>query len=431
MAEVVLPRQANVVVIGGGIVGAASAYFLAKRSVSVVLLERAEIGAEQSGRNWGFVRQQGRHPLEIPLAVESNRIWQSAEADLNADIEWTRGGNLAFALTTERLAQYEAWLAEARDLIDARIVTPDEIQDLIRGLRGDVLGGLYTPSDGHADPVKATRAFARAAEVAGATVVTGCAVDRIATSDGTVTGVSSEGGEIAASTVVSAAGEWSSRLLGALGLRLPQRLVRATVQRTTPLPPITSAAVWAGGFSFRQRRDGRVILAGGRVQHDVTLASLPQLRRFLPNFWRNRQLFRLSVGRPLLRDLADRVSRNEHSRYPFRAAHAAEPDPDRRSAARALQMFREWLPEAAVESELQWAGVIDSTPDAVPVIDAVDSPRGLVVATGFSGHGFALGPIAGRLVSELIVDDTPSLDLTGFRYARFAENSLAEPRAVL
>jgi glycine/D-amino acid oxidase-like deaminating enzyme len=247
-----------------------------------------------------------------------------------------------------------------------------------------------------------------------------------------VTGVSSERGEIAASTVVIATGAWSSRLLGALGLRLPQRLVRATVQRTTPLPPITSAGVWAGGFSFRQRRDGRVILAGGRVEHDVTLASLPQLRRFLPNFWRNRQLFRLRVGRPLLRDLADRISRGERSRYPFRSAHAAEPEPDQQMATRALQMFREWLPEVgAVESELQWAGVIDSTPDAVPVIDAIDSPQGLVVATGFSGHGFALGPIAGRLVSELIVDGAPSLDLTGFRYARFAENSLAEPRAVL
>jgi glycine/D-amino acid oxidase-like deaminating enzyme len=432
MAEAVLPRQADVVIIGGGIVGAASAYYLANRGVSVVLLERTAVGGEQSGRNWGFVRQQGRHPIEIPLAVESNRIWQSAEADLDADIEWMRGGNLAFALTTERLAQYEGWIEEARGLIDARIVNPDEIQELVRGLRGEVLGGLYTPSDGHADPVKATLAFARAAEAAGATVVTGCAVDRIETSDGAVTGVSSERGEIAASTVVSAAGAWSSRLLGALGLRLPQRLVRATVQRTTPLSPITSAAVWAGGFSFRQRRDGRVILAGGRVQHDVTLASLPQLRRFLPNFWRNRQFFRLRVGRPLLRDLADRVRRGERSRYPFRSAHATEPGPDQQLAARALQMFREWLPEAgAVESEEQWAGVIDSTPDAVPVIDALDSPRGLVVATGFSGHGFALGPIAGRLVSELIVDDTPSLDLTGFRYARFAENALAEPRAVL
>jgi glycine/D-amino acid oxidase-like deaminating enzyme len=152
MAERALPRQADVVVVGGGIVGAASAYYLAQRSLSVVLLERSEVGAEQSGRNWGFVCQQGRHPLEIPLAVESNRIWQSAEADLKADIEWTRGGNLKFALTAERLAQYEAWLEEARGLIDARIVTPDEVRGLVRGLSGDLLGGLYTPSDGHADP---------------------------------------------------------------------------------------------------------------------------------------------------------------------------------------------------------------------------------------------------------------------------------------
>ena len=431
--DAALPERADAVVVGGGIVGAASAYYLARRGISVVLLERGAIGEEQSGRNWGFVRQQGRHPLELPLAMESNRIWQTLETELEADLEWTRGGNLALATSAERLALYERWLDAAHEWpLEAQLLSAAEVQDLIPDLRGPVVGGLYTPSDGQADPAKTTQAFARAVEGAGGTVVSGCAVDRIMADAGTVTGVSTDRGEIATSHIVCAAGAWSSRLLRPLGLVLPQRMVRATVQRTAPLAPITRAGVWAGEFSFRQRRDGRVILAGSRVDYDVTLDSLRQLRSFLPNYWRNRGLFRIHVGRPLLRDLVDSIGAGDRSRHPFRHRHAVEPAPNRRDAARALQVFRRWLPGIdPVESEEQWAGVIDSTPDAVPVIDAVDHPRGLVVAAGFSGHGFALGPIAGRLVSELIVDGAPSLDLHSFRFGRFAEGALAEPRAVL
>ena len=102
--DAALPERADAVVVGGGIVGAASAYYLARRGISVVLLERGAIGEEQSGRNWGFVRQQGRHPLELPLAMESNRIWQTLETELEADLEWTRGGNLALATSAKRLA---------------------------------------------------------------------------------------------------------------------------------------------------------------------------------------------------------------------------------------------------------------------------------------------------------------------------------------
>ena len=295
-----------------------------------------------------------------------------------------------------------------------------------------MIGGMYTPSDGHADPAKTTTAFARAASRAGATVVSACAVDRIVAADGVVSGVITEDGEIATPRVVCAAGAWSARLVGAIGLALPQRFFRGTVQRTAPLAAITSAGVWAGPFSFRQRRDGRVILAGSRVDYDMTLSSLRRLRRFLPNYWRNRALFRLHVGRPMLRDLGDSMGWSARSRHPFRSRHAVESTPNRRHARHTLQEFRRWLPSLnQVQSEEQWAGIIEATPDALPVIDAVDRPRGLVVATGFSGHGFAMGPMAGRVVSELILDCSPSLDLHPFRLARFAEGALAEPRAVL
>ena len=109
-----MERECDVFVIGGGIVGCAIAYRLAGRGVRVVLAERSEIAWEQSGRNWGFVRQQGRDPAEVPLMMEANRVWRGLEAELGADIEWIQGGNLALAATPERLALMEGWLDTAR-----------------------------------------------------------------------------------------------------------------------------------------------------------------------------------------------------------------------------------------------------------------------------------------------------------------------------
>ena len=127
------------VVVGGGVVGAASAYFLAKRGVSVVLLERGAIGGEQSSRNWGFVRQQGRHPLELPLAMESNRIWQNLEGELQADLEWTVGGNLALAGDSAQLGRYEQWLGVAHAHgLETRLLTAEEV----RGARHRTAGTI-------------------------------------------------------------------------------------------------------------------------------------------------------------------------------------------------------------------------------------------------------------------------------------------------
>jgi glycine/D-amino acid oxidase-like deaminating enzyme len=159
-----MTTQADVVVVGGGIVGCATAYYLARRGARVIVLERGEVAGEQSGRNWGFVRQQGRDPVEVPLMVAGNRIWRGLEQELDADIEWIRGGNLALASTPERLAIFERWLPTAREHgLDSRLVTPRDIQALLPGMAATWVGGLYTPSDGHAEPAKATQAFARAA----------------------------------------------------------------------------------------------------------------------------------------------------------------------------------------------------------------------------------------------------------------------------
>src|SRR5262245_19242938 len=270
-----MERDADVVVVGAGIVGCATAYFLARRGVRVVVVERGGVPGEQSRKNWGFGRQQGRDPLEMPLVMEANRLWRGLERELGADLEWTQGGNLALAADEQRLARFEAWLPVAREFgLDTRLLRPGDLQTVIPGLGGTWAGGMHTPGDGHADPEKATDAFARAAVSHGASLHLDCAVQAVTTRAGAVASVVTEQREVRTSTVVCAAGAWSARLARTLGLSLPQRWVRGTVARTTPAPATTACAVWGPGVAFRQRRDGSFnIAAGGALDHDITLDS--------------------------------------------------------------------------------------------------------------------------------------------------------------
>jgi glycine/D-amino acid oxidase-like deaminating enzyme len=425
-------RETDVVIIGGGIVGCAAAYYLARRGVRPLLLERGEVASQQSGQNWGFVRQQGRDPLEVPLMVEANRMWRALEAELGTGVDWVQGGNLALAATNERMGLFEQWLEVARQFgLDTRLLRRRDLDQVVPGMQGEWVGGMYTPSDGHAEPTKATEAFARAAVAQGAELRTRCAVQRILVRSGAVSGVLTERGEVQTGRVVCAAGASSMPLLRTVGLSLPQRLVRATVARTSPAPPITRAGVWGPAVAFRQRPDGRVNLAaGGATDHDVTLDSLRHLRLFLPNYWKNRKLFRFHVGAPLWRDLRRRLWSGSARRQAVDGGVEPVPNPDK--VRRSLEAFHGLFPALpGLTIERSWAGYIDTTPDAVPVLGVVPSLTGLTVATGFSGHGFAMGPIAGRLVAELVVDGKASLDLHGFRVTRFAEGARAAPRSVL
>jgi glycine/D-amino acid oxidase-like deaminating enzyme len=429
-----MEREADVVVVGAGIVGCATAYFLARRGVRVAVVERGPVPGEQSRKNWGFVRQQGRDPAEMPLVMEANRLWRSLPRELGADIEWVQGGNLALAEDAQGLARFEEWLPVAREFgLDTRLLRPRDLQAVVPGLAGTWAGGMHTPDDGHADPEKATDAFARAAVTQGASLHLDCAVQGLTTRGGAVASVVTEQGEIRASTVVCAAGAWSARLCRMLGVDLPQRWVRGTVARTTPAPAVTACAVWGPRVAFRQRRDGSFnIAAGGALDHDLTLDSLRQLRFFLPNYWKNKKRFRFHVGRPLLASLAAALPGSAARRRPLVWDRGIEPSPNRTKVRRSLVELGRMLPSLpALGIARSWAGYIDATPDLVPVLGDIPALRGFVLATGFSGHGFAMGPIAGRLVSELIVDGKPSLDIAPFRFSRFAEGAIGKPRNVL
>ena len=427
-----IQEEADVVIIGGGIVGCASAYYLARRGARVVLVEKGSIASEQSSRAWGFVSQLGRLPLETPLMVEANKIWSNLERELNADVEWVQEGNIVRAPDEKQMARLEQAVKEETELgLDVRLLSKREVREMIPLMEGPWgVGALYSPKDGQVEPIKATTALARAAQEHGATIYTYCATEGIQVAGGQVTSVVTERGEIHTPVVICAAGVWSSKVGRMVGLDLPQRKVRGTVAATTPVAPITGIASRGGKVAFRQKRDGTIYYAGlGKADYDITLDSFRHLRMFLPNYRKNRSLFRLGLGREMLKDIARTMPWSSARKHPF--AHAVDMEPKcnpnkvKRGRLALIELFPS-LKDIGIQNT--WAGYIDATPDALPVLGEVPSLRGFIFATGLCGHGIASGPIVGKLMSELILDGQPSLDIHGLRYSRFAEEALAESR---
>lgn len=428
-----IETKADVVIIGGGIVGSATAYYLAKRNVDVVLVEKGEIADEQSSRAWGFVRQQRRDPAEMPLMVEANRMWQGLEEELGADIEWVQGGVLAAAGDEETLSRFRDWIRVSEDFgVETRLLTPADIRAMVPEMTGHYLGGIFTPSDGHAEPLKATTAFARAAERHGAHILTYHAAEAIEMAGGQVSAVITDRGVIRTPLIVNAAGAHGMKIAQMVGIRLPVLVVRSTVAETTPMKRVTDAGVWAPHVSFRQKRDGTFYVArGGRSDYDITIDSLRYMREFLPNYLKNRRMFRMRIGAPFLNDLTALVPGTSTREHPFANSVGVEPAPNPGSARQSLKALVDLIPATAdLRIRRMWSGLIDSTPDAVPVVGPVEKPGGFIFATGFSGHGFAMGPIVGRLLAELIVDGRPSIDIEHLSYRRFAEGKIGRAKTI-
>lgn len=425
-----LPEQTEVVVVGGGIIGCATAYYLAKRGVPVALFEKGRVAGEQSSRNWGWVRKQGRDPHELPAIVEALRIWEGLQEELQEDIGWHQGGVTYLAETDEKLSAFEDWLAAAKPYqLDSRLLSPAETDDLLGQEGRRWKGALHTPSDGRAEPAKAAPAMARAAERLGAQIVTGCAVRTVETAGGRVSGVVTERGPVACRNVVCAAGVWSGLFAGNLGIDLPQLKVKASVLRTKPAPLVTESGVACAEVGFRRRQDGGYTIArGGAHVFDIVPDVLRHFRAFLPAYWDNRKSTRLRLSSAFMEELRRPNRWGPDDQTAFEATRVLDPSPEMSILNGALESARRLFPQLAeIEIAETWAGMIDVTPDALPVMCAAESPQGLIIATGFSGHGFGIGPAAGLFLSELILDGRARVDLSPFRLSRFSDGSKLRP----
>lgn len=424
--------MADVVVIGGGIVGVSTAWFLAKQGVSVVLCEKGYIAGEQSGRNWGWVRIQGRDAREIPMMQESLRIWSGLKDEIGEDVGFTRGGCFFAANSEKQLEALGTWVNTAKEFaIGTRLLSAAELRQHVRGAAVEWAGALYTETDGRAEPHKAAPAIARAAARSGATVLTSCAVRGVETSGGRVSAVVTEHGTIKTTVVLCAAGAWTSLFCGSLGINVPQLKVRGTVARTAPAEQVLNGNVFDDRLGIRRREDGGYSIAHGSVlEHPVTPSSFRYFVKFMPALMQELKIVRLSFGREFLDEWQTPRSWALDKPSPFEATRVLNPAPSPRVLKGIRRNLDTIFPQLAnipiVES---WAGMIESSPDVVPVIDAVDSLPGFHIATGFSGHGFGIGPGAGMAIAGMLTGKESGIDISAFRLGRFFDGSPIRPQS--
>jgi glycine/D-amino acid oxidase-like deaminating enzyme len=419
-----LPDHADVVIIGGGIIGTCTALFLAEEGHSVVLCEKGRIAGEQSSRNWGWCRTMGRDADEIPLAMESLRLWRGMNERTGRETGFRQPGIVYLCETEKEMADREQWLEEARQYqVDARVLRGAELDTLVPGASSLFVGALHTPTDGRAEPSHAAPAIAEAARAAGATVLTECAVRGVETRNGRTSGVVTEKGRIGCDAVVLAGGAWSRLFCGNAGIELPQLKVLASVFRTRPLDGGPEVSASGSVFAFRKRLDGGYTVARRNANiADITPDSFRLLRQYLPTLRENYGEIRMRLGRRFFDEWRTKRRWTLDEVTPFEAVRVWDPEPRHAVLEEARTVLSRSFPAfAQMQVAESWGGMIDVTPDAVPVIGEVPSLPGFFLATGFSGHGFGIGPGAGRLTANLVAGDSPIVDPTPFRFSRFSE----------
>ncbi|TPM24640.1 FAD-binding oxidoreductase [Mesorhizobium sp. B2-3-5] len=417
-----LPQAADAVIIGGGVVGVFTAYYLAERGMKVALVEKGRIGAEQSSRNWGWCRQQNRDARELPMATRSLDLWERFAAKTGEDTGFRRYGLLYLSNDEAELAGWARW----RDFARTAGVTTHMLNGAQASERGGATGrtwkgGVFSPTDGTADPSQAAPAVARAILKLGSTVHQNCAARGIQTEGGRLSAVVTENGTIRTKVAVLAGGAWASSFCHQFGFRFPQASVRSSILSVSLGAEGLPDALHTARISVTRRGNGGYTLAiSGRGRVDVTPQQLRFSSQFVPMFlkrWRSLapgglqgmrsghetlQLWRLDQPTPMER------------------MRILDPAPDqatiRLTHARALELLPA-LRKTTISAA--WAGYIDSTPDGVPAIGEIPTLPGFFLAAGFSGHGFGIGPGAGHLVADLVVGSEPIVDATPYDPRRF------------
>ncbi|WP_083737084.1 NAD(P)/FAD-dependent oxidoreductase [Mycobacterium sp. MS1601] len=363
----------DAVVIGGGVVGSSVAMHLADAGLSVIVVERSGGPVEASTRNGGGVRAQCRNRPERLLAMRSQQLWRQLELDNGVDFEYRVSGNARLAYSDAALDKLRAeQLEEHADGLHTEIWTREQLNAQMPFLSPDVLGAKVCPSDGHANPILATWAVIAAAKRCGARYLTDTTAVAIGTVGGMVDSVvvhdSREGcTEIATPLVVHAAGAWSKDLASHVGIDLPLVPSRNAMMITESLPPMFDAFLSSHEKQvyLRQAQKGHVHIGG--------VFDIPGT-------------FDQSVGVDEMEKLA----------------RAVELVP----ALKQARILR------------TWAGTLDYTPDHLPLVGPVVGLGGYVVAAGFSGHGFCLGPVVGEAVADLVLDRPPHVDLSALSPSR-------------
>lgn len=360
-------KEADVIIIGGGIVGCSIAYRLNEMGKSVILLEKGTVGGEASGRNGGGVRQQNRDAGELPIAMESAGIWADMKDELEYDVHYRRNGSLRVVTSEEEYKRLpRKWEQEQGLHVD--ILTAEETRAIFPALSKNfkVFGGAFSPTDGTANPLLATYAIARAAKRNGVEIREHEPVTGLKLEDEKVVAAYTSAGEYRAQFFVNTAGPWARNLCNLVGLDFPLDVKRSQILISEPLPPLITPFVTFGYF-LRQTLEGH-------IHFGVASQSVE-------NFDKRTALFAFQTVGELITDV--------------------------------LPSFK------SINIIRSWAGLTSWTPDGKPILDKAPGIDNFFLAGGFSGKGFCLGPSAGKQMAELIMNGKSSIDLSPYKWTRF------------
>jgi glycine/D-amino acid oxidase-like deaminating enzyme len=425
-----LPATVDVAIVGGGAAGIATAHALAKRGVSVAVLEKGRVAAEQSSRNWGWCRTLGRDIRELPMAKLSVDLWRNLGAETGVDAGFTETGVVFVTDNPNEMATWEKWLRVAhQQSVPARMLSAGEANATHSWQGQPWLGGVRTDTDGYAEPSRAIPNLAKYLIGKGVHILQECAVNELVTEGGKVTGVQTERGVVRARQVVLAGGAWSSLFCRKHGLPLPILNVHSSASATRGFDAGGKAPARAPHFSFRTRDDGGLVLAkSGRG----TMHVVPDMLRYGLKF---RELYRarkasvgVSFGRTFFSQAWTEFRYLHMDDAPFARNRILDPAPDMALVRSAYEDASRALPGMGPQMlSVAWGGVIDNTPDGIPVVSAVKRLPGLYLCTGFSGHGFSSSMGAGHCLAQLMLDGKSEVDLAAFSYERLTDGRRLQP----
>jgi sarcosine oxidase subunit beta len=423
----------DVVFIGGGISGYAGAASAASRGANVVLVEKErQPAAEGSGRAQGSLRLQGRHAAEFPIAKESIELWKQL-GDEN-DCELRFGGNIYLCDDPAELPTLRTLVDEAHTagLTEVSLLDRDQAQQVLPQATGPFAAAMWSPYDGQCDPAKSTRAFAARATDRDVAVLEETLALRILERDGSVRGLETSRGFIEARNVIVTGGVWTPNLVATVGVDVPIMPVVHGQAESVPTDVRVDPTVRAFRFGFRQRPDGRLVLSAGinaRVEYWLNFAATRNARLWASRYRANRGNVRLRFDRALtMRQLRDR-SRLSARHIPV----ATEPPATRRADIDAgLAALKRTMPAfEQLRIERYWSGLLDVSPDGLPIIDHQEGPDGFAFVTGLSGHGLALGPVIGEITADIALEGATARPIHPFRLARFREERVELPTKMI
>jgi sarcosine oxidase, subunit beta len=369
-------NKADVVIVGAGIIGCATAYYLAKKKVSVIVLEGSDIiGNGGSSRNGGGVRQSGRDPRELPVVMWGiKNLWPTLSQELGVNVEYTQRGNLRLGKTQKHLEILQTLTKNAQACgLDVKMIDGDAARSINPYLSKEVIGASWCPTDGHANPLTTTLGYYKRARDLGVRFITGEKVVKLKTIKGKLRQVITQNNVYEGDKVLVAAGFESREITKTVGVDIPMLKMKVGCLVTEVQPPLFPQMLGTAEADFygHQTKHGSFVFGGSTGMEGF---------EFNKDTVISDSLFASCICRGIMKYFPGLSN---------------------------VKIIRTWM------------GWIDICADKIPVISKIDEVNGLYVACGFTGHGFGIAPGAAYNLAELIVDGKTTIDLSEFRYDRF------------